>query len=115
MVFYGWVVLLSTWAVFVVGMGSVFGVWDWAWDVDASADGNATLGKCATWVREHTGGGEWEEIVRDDEELPIHGYYPALIVLTAVMAWVWVVVAWVGLKYFKHAKIQAPRAPEDGE
>lgn len=42
----------------------------------------------------------------DDEGLPIPGYYPALMILTIVMAWVWVVVAWVGMKYFKHAKIQ---------
>jgi Phosphatidylinositol N-acetylglucosaminyltransferase subunit Y len=25
-------------------------------------------------------------------------------VLTSVMAWVWVVVAWVGMKYFRHAE-----------
>jgi hypothetical protein len=32
--FWGWVVLASTWVVFVVGMGSVLGVWEWAWGVD---------------------------------------------------------------------------------
>ena len=31
-------------------------------------------------------------------------------VLTAVMSWVWVFVAWLGMKYFKHAKMQG----EDG-
>lgn len=44
-------------------------------------------------------GDEWDE-------LPIPGYYPALMILTIVIAWVWVIVAWVGMKYFKHAKIQ---------
>jgi len=34
------------------------------------------------------------------------GYYPALLVLTCVMAWVWVVVAWVGMKYFRHADLR---------
>ncbi|OJJ49823.1 hypothetical protein ASPZODRAFT_1035913 [Penicilliopsis zonata CBS 506.65] len=43
--------------------------------------------------------------LEDDPTLPIVGYYPALIILTAVMSWVWVVVAWVGMKYFKHANI----------
>jgi len=82
---WGWVVLIVTWIVFVVGMGSCFGVWSWAWDVGETPYAPPEL--------------------EDDPTLPIVGYYPALIILTAVMAWVWVVVAWVGMKYFKHAKI----------
>ncbi|MCJ1474801.1 hypothetical protein MMC13_003461 [Lambiella insularis] len=82
---WGWVVLIVTWIVFVVGMGSCFGVWSWAWDVGETPYAPPEL--------------------NDDPTLPIVGYYPALIILTAVMAWVWVTVAWVGMKYFKHAKI----------
>ena len=82
---WGWVVLIVTWIVFVVGMGSCFGVWSWAWDVGETPYAPPEL--------------------EDDPTLPIVGYYPALIILTAVMAWVWVTVAWVGMKYFKHAKI----------
>ncbi|KAI4762167.1 hypothetical protein E4T52_05631 [Aureobasidium sp. EXF-3400] len=83
---WGWVVLVVTWVVFAVGMGSCLGVWSWAWDVEKKPYAPP----------------EFE----DDPTLPIVGYYPALIILTAVMAWVWVVIAWVGMKYFKHAKIQ---------
>ena len=82
---WGWIVLLVTWVVFVVGMGSCFEVWSWAWDVGETPQAPPELS--------------------DDPTLPIVGYYPALIILTAVMAWVWVVIAWVGMKYFKHAKI----------
>lgn len=82
---WGWVVLIVTWIVFVVGMGSCFEVWSWAWDVGETPYAPPEL--------------------EDDPTLPIVGYYPALIILTGVMAWVWVVVAWVGMKYFKHAKI----------
>ena len=82
---WGWVILVVTWIVFVVGMGSCFGVWSWAWDVGETPYAPPEL--------------------NDDPTLPIVGYYPALIMLTAVMAWVWVTVAWVGMKYFKHAKI----------
>lgn len=82
---WGWVVLIVTWIVFVVGMGSCFEVWSWAWDVGQTPYAPPEL--------------------EDDPTLPIVGYYPALIMLTAVMAWVWVVVAWVGMKYFKHAKM----------
>ncbi|KAF1947705.1 hypothetical protein EJ02DRAFT_363886 [Clathrospora elynae] len=82
---WGWVVLVVTWAVFVVGMGSCLGVWSWAWDVGETPYAPPDL--------------------EDDATLPITGYYPALIVCTAVMSWVWVVVAWVGMKYFRHAKV----------
>ncbi|KAF2271824.1 uncharacterized protein EI97DRAFT_244479 [Westerdykella ornata] len=81
---WGWVVLVVTWLVFVVGMGSCLGVWSWAWDVGETPYAPPEL--------------------EDDPTLPITGYYPALMVCTAVMAWVWVIVAWVGMKYFRHAK-----------
>lgn len=82
---WGWIILIVTWLVFVVGMGSCLGVWSWAWDVGETPYAPPEL--------------------EDDATLPIVGYYPALIVLTAVMAWVWVIVAWVGMKYFRHANI----------
>lgn len=82
---WGWVLLCITWFVFVIGMGSCFDVWSWAWDVGKTPSAPPEL--------------------EDDPTLPITGYYPALIILTGVMAWVWVVSAWVGMKYFKHAKI----------
>jgi len=82
---WGWVILIITWIVFVVGMGSCLGVWSWAWDVGETPYAPPEL--------------------EDDPTLPITGYYPALMVCTAVMAWVWVVVAWVGMKYFRHSKM----------
>ncbi|KAK4166633.1 hypothetical protein QBC43DRAFT_313047 [Cladorrhinum sp. PSN259] len=82
---WGWVVLIVTWVVFVTGMGSCLGVWSWAWDVGTTPYAPPEL--------------------EDDPTLPIVGYYPALIILTCVMAWVWVVVAWVGMKYFRHARV----------
>ena len=83
---WGWALLLGTWIVFVSGVGSCLGVWSWAWDVGARPDAPPELA--------------------DDETLPVVGYYPALAVLTAgVVSWVWVGVAWVGMKYFRHAKV----------
>lgn len=82
---WGWVVLAVTWFAFVTGVGSCFGVWGWAWDVGTTPYAPPEL--------------------EDDPTLPIVGYYPALIVLTGVMAFIWVMVAWVGMKYFRHAKI----------
>lgn len=82
---WGWIILIVTWIVFVVGMGSCFEVWSWAWDVGETPYA--------------------PEELEDDPTLPIVGYYPALMILTTVMAWVWVTIAWVGMKYFKHANI----------
>ncbi|KAF2665529.1 hypothetical protein BT63DRAFT_67982 [Microthyrium microscopicum] len=82
---WGWIILAVTWIVFVVGMGSCLEVWSWAWDVGETPYAPPEL--------------------EDDPTLPIVGYYPALIVMTGVMAWVWVMVAWVGMKYFRHAKV----------
>lgn len=82
---WGWIILVVTWIFFVVGMGSCFDVWSWAWDVGETPKAPPEL--------------------EDDPTLPVVGYYPALIILTCVMAWVWVTVAWVGMKYFKHANI----------
>ena len=48
------------------------------------------------------------------KDASIPGYYPVLVILTCVMAWVWVVVAWMGMKYFKHAKIQGGGDDDDG-
>jgi hypothetical protein len=82
---WGWVVLAVTWLVFVTGMGSCLGVWSWAWDVGTTPYAPPEL--------------------ENDPTLPIVGYYPALMILTCVMAWVWVTVAWVGMKYFRHARV----------
>ena len=82
---WGWFILCITWIAFVVGMGSCFDIWSWAWDVGETPYAPPEL--------------------EDDPTLPIVGYYPALMVLTCVMAWVWVTIAWVGMKYFKHANI----------
>lgn len=82
---WGYVILASTWLIFVIGMGSCLEVWSWAWDVGETPYAPPEL--------------------EDDPTLPIVGYYPALMVLTGVMAWVWCVVAWVGMKYFKHARM----------
>ncbi|KAI1351723.1 hypothetical protein F5Y01DRAFT_107581 [Xylaria sp. FL0043] len=82
---WGWVVLIVTWFVFIIGMGSCLNIWSWAWDVGSTPYAPPEL--------------------EDDPTLPIVGYYPALMILTSIMAWVWVIVAWVGMKYFRHAKI----------
>ena len=96
---WGWVVLAVTWFVFVVGMGSCLNVWRWAWDVDVGTNTDAGVGAGTSSYASAP------SELENDPTLPIDGYYPALIILTCIMAWVWVVNAWIGMKYFRHAKI----------
>jgi hypothetical protein len=84
--YWGWVILFVTWLTFTVGMGSCLEIWSWAWDVGETPYAPPEL--------------------EDDPTLPIVGYYPAVIVLTGVVAWVWITVAWVGMKYFRHALVE---------
>nr|OQO30516.1 hypothetical protein B0A51_01745 [Rachicladosporium sp. CCFEE 5018] len=84
--YWGWVILALTWITFTVGMGSCLEVWSWAWDVGETPYAPPEL--------------------EDDPTLPIVGYYPALMVLTGVVAWVWITIAWVGMKYFRHARVE---------
>lgn len=83
--YWGWVILVVTWVTFAVGMGSCLDIWSWAWDVGETPYAPPEL--------------------EDDPTLPIVGYYPALIVLTGVVAWVWITIAWLGMKYFRHARV----------
>ncbi|KAK9370122.1 hypothetical protein V1509DRAFT_618587 [Lipomyces kononenkoae] len=90
----GWVVLFSTWFIFVLGMGSMFGVWKWVWAPALEERArNGALG-----VLESVG------IVDEGSDFPIEEYYPSMIMLLCVVAWVWCVVSWVGMKLFRHAK-----------
>ncbi len=90
---WGWVVLAVTWSVFVVGMGSCLNVWRWAWDVGGGGDASTSTSTSST----STPYAPPPELDTFDPTLPIVGYYPALLILTCIMAWVWVVVAWIGM------------------
>ena len=96
---WGYILLVLTWLVFVVGMGEILGIWRWS-----LKNRNISL----------------------DTNMPIPGYYVSLTLLSAgVVVWVWVLVRlysfnfilfnlgsfsrliflqtnWTGLKLFRH-------------
>ncbi|KAG4306416.1 hypothetical protein PORY_000404, partial [Pneumocystis oryctolagi] len=75
---WGWFLLIFTWLLFVTGMSGVFGIWQWVFQI---------------------------KNVKNQEksyDFPIIDYYFLLIVLTGgVVAWIWVGINWLGLKYFR--------------
>ncbi|KAK9494606.1 hypothetical protein V1508DRAFT_412147 [Lipomyces doorenjongii] len=103
----GWIVLFSTWIIFVLGVGSMFGVWKWVW-APALEEGsrNGSLG-----VLESVG------IIDEISDFPIEEYYPSMIMLLCVVAWIWCVVSWVGMKLFRHAKggVSSDSEPQTAE
>ncbi|GAO52023.1 hypothetical protein G7K_6111-t1 [Saitoella complicata NRRL Y-17804] len=66
---WGWVLLVLTWVTFLLGIGGVFGVWDWVLYGSTSA----------------------QDISKDDWGFPMERYWTHLVVLTGAVVWVWVV------------------------
>ncbi|CAN6624106.1 hypothetical protein TRVA0_009S02828 [Trichomonascus vanleenenianus] len=77
---WGWTILIIVWSVFLIGIGSFFGVFQSVPKVQNYAQ-----------YEKETG-------------YPIPVYYPTLIFLCIVVAWVWCIVSWMGMKFFRHAK-----------
>lgn len=74
---WGWIILSSTWCIFIIGAGSVLGLFS----------------------KKH--------VTSHDEDLtgyPIPEYYPSLLFLCIVVACVWCIISWMGMKFFRHAK-----------
>ncbi|KAK9321711.1 hypothetical protein V1517DRAFT_325688 [Lipomyces orientalis] len=102
----GWVVLFSTWIIFVLGVGSMFGVWKWVWAPALEDISHKSLS-----VLESVGS------IDEESDFPIEEYYPSMIMLLCVVAWIWCVVSWVGMKLFRHAKggVSSDSAPQSAE
>ncbi|KAK9450619.1 uncharacterized protein V1518DRAFT_425393 [Limtongia smithiae] len=78
----GYLVLFSTWIIVVMGVGSIFNVWTWVWTSDKGTKTPRTF----------------------ESDFPIDAYYPSMIMLLCVVAWIWCIISWVGMKLFRHAK-----------
>lgn len=82
---WGWTILILVWVTFILGVGSIFGLRDLA------------LGKAKIRVENYR---DYEK----ESGYPIPFYYPCLIILCFVIAWVWCIISWMGMKFFRHAK-----------
>lgn len=84
--YWGWVLLLATWGLIFFAIFTMF-------DLDIHLFGSKT-----DTVDMH-------KIPADSDDFPIRMYYPTSFFLSLVVAWVWCIVSWMGLKFFKHAKV----------
>ena len=93
-VWWGQWLLGTTWLLFILGIGGVCGMWEWSLQ-PIRIEKTETVHENV----EKTDG----QIIKGDETLAMRGYYSTLTVLTGgVVAWIWVTINWVGMKYFRH-------------
>lgn len=84
LVAYGWVILIGTWVIVILGISSMLGTWDsFFLGVTPPVDSSS--------YEKETG-------------FPIAGYYPCLIFMTFIASWVWCIISWMGIKFFRHTK-----------
>lgn len=83
---WGWILLITTWSLIFFAVFTMF-------DLDIYLFGSQT-----DRIDMH-------KAPDDDDDFPIRMYYPTSFFLSLVMAWVWCIVSWMGLKFFKHAKV----------
>lgn len=84
---WGRVILSVTWTGFILGIASVLGVYPFSSSASSSL---SSIGGVSDY-EEQTG-------------FPIRNYYPSLLCLCIVVAWVWCIISWMGMKFFRHAK-----------
>lgn len=77
---YGLAIILCTWAVFLLGMVMIMKGWK---------DPENTVHNYTKY--------------EDETGYPIPLYYMSLIFLFPVVAWIWSLISWMGMKFFRHA------------
>lgn len=84
----GWLILLSTWIIVIVGIASMLGLWDNKLEPIFSLD------------PEDLSRARYEK----ETGYPIPGYYSCLVFMTFIASWVWCIISWMGMKFFRHTK-----------
>ncbi|GMG40188.1 unnamed protein product [Ambrosiozyma monospora] len=91
---YGILVLVCTWTVFVVGMGSVFNLWGWCFSDEVL---DRFDGGFITHVRQLFK-------VFESQNETVDNYYVYCFFLSFAIIWIWCVVSWLSMKLFRHSK-----------
>lgn len=84
----GWLFLAATWTFVVVGLITVLDLWHFLPPSTPSSP-----------IRSY-------EDFEDETGYPIPTYYPLIIVLLPAVLWVWSIVSWMGMKFFRHARAE---------
>lgn len=85
--FYGTLLLVGLILYLVLGLGAIFNLWDYLYDV--------TCARLGRKVPSHD---------TYPNDFPVEHYFVYVILLCPTIFWVWCIVSWVGMKLFRHAK-----------
>lgn len=97
---WGWLLLVSTWVIVILGIGAMLDLWVFLFPGLAALPYTLHLTECPQTGLPHHGGASYEK----ETGVPIPGYYWCLVFMTGIAAWVWCVVSWMGMKFFRHTK-----------
>ncbi len=87
--FYGYLIIIVTWAMFVVSIGCIFNLWEWCLGND-----NPLL----QYIIDQT-------LVLDGDGMAVvDNYYIYSLFLSFVIIWIWCVISWISMKLFRHTK-----------
>ncbi|ODV92920.1 hypothetical protein CANCADRAFT_1517 [Tortispora caseinolytica NRRL Y-17796] len=93
---WGWIILIGTWSIGIIGIWSSLGLSR----LVITHCYNVTDEKCYQLYQKIS---TWSSKTFDGTEVEIGDYYIMMLLLLGVMAWVWCITSWVGMKLFRHA------------
>lgn len=88
---YAYIILFGCWVTFAFGLGSIFGLWQWCFEV-VPHPSNVDSPVLKYLVEAFS------------EDTVIDHYYSYVFFLNFVIVWLWVFVSWIGMKLFRHSK-----------
>ncbi len=92
----GYFIRILTWLTFVLGMGSIFGLWDWCFRLYLASLCRIQIpiiGPVFNYLKSAA-----------SDKMVVDHYYTYAFLLNFVIIWLWCVASWLGMKLFRHSK-----------
>lgn len=92
---YGYMIIVITWLVFTISIGTIFNLWQWCFKFDSSYLESL---KSISWIN---------IIINDINQQnnnAVDNYYILYFFLIFVILWIWAVDSWISMKLFRHSK-----------
>ncbi|KAF6010459.1 hypothetical protein HII13_003234 [Brettanomyces bruxellensis] len=92
----GYFIRILTWLTFVIGMGSIFGLWEWCFSLYSATLFNTQvpiIGPVISYLK-----------LAVSDKMVVDHYYTYAFLLNFVIIWLWCVASWLGMKLFRHSK-----------
>lgn len=92
---YGYMIIVITWLVFTISIGTIFNLWQWCFKFDP-------------YYLESLKSISWINVIINDinqqNSNAVDNYYILYFFLIFVILWIWAVDSWISMKLFRHSK-----------